>query len=82
MFCAEPWGYEAVDHKCKQTYNGAGMCLELWLAATKAVSFLLSRPGANMISGVEHLPKSGVPELPVLVLERVLRERVEVWQTG
>ena len=64
MFCAEPWGYEAVDHKRKQRYHGAGMCLELKSTGSKAVSFLLSSPFANLISGVEHFPKLGALELP------------------
>jgi hypothetical protein len=33
------------------------MCLEPWSTGAKAVSFLPSRPCANLICGVEQLPK-------------------------
>lgn len=50
-------------HGRKQTYHRTGMCLELGSLGAKAVSFLLSRPPANLISGFEQLPKSAPEEL-------------------
>ncbi|SRR5712692_3958252 len=66
MFCAEPWLYDAVIHEREQTYHSTGMCLEPWSTGAKAVSFLPSRPCANLICGVEQLPKLA-PEVPELV---------------
>jgi len=57
MFCAEPWLYDSVVHGREQTYHSTGMDLELWSTGTNAVSFLPSRPCANLICGVEQLPK-------------------------
>jgi hypothetical protein len=39
------------------------MCLEPRSTGSKAVSFLLSRPCANLICGVEQLPKLAPEEL-------------------
>jgi hypothetical protein len=58
MFCAEPWLYDAVVHEREQTYRSTRMGHELRSTGTKAVSFLLSRPAANLICGFEQLPKS------------------------
>jgi hypothetical protein len=73
MFCAEPWLYDSVVHEREQTYHSRRMCFELRSVGSKAVSFLPSRPDANLISGVEQEPKSGL-ELPgaVSALDRVL----------
>ena len=57
MLSAEPWLYDAVIHEREQTYHNTGMCLEPWSTGAKAVSFLPSRPCANLICGVEQLPK-------------------------
>jgi len=57
MFCAEPWLYDSVVHGREQTCHSTGMDLELWSTGTNAVSFLPSRPWANLICGVEQLPK-------------------------
>src|SRR5258708_30493048 len=65
MFCAEPWLYDAVIHEREQTYHSTGMCLEPWSTGAKAVSFLPSRPCANLICGAEQLPKLA-PEAPEL----------------
>lgn len=66
MLSAEPWLYDAVIHRRERTYHCTGMGLEPWSTGAKAVSFLLSRPTANLISGSVHLPKSGFEE-PVAV---------------
>lgn len=57
MLSAEPWLYDAVIHECEQTYHSTGMCLGPRSTGAKAVSFLPSRPSANLICGVEQLPK-------------------------
>ena len=51
-------------HEREQTYHSTGMCPEPWSTASNAVSFLPSRPAANLICGVEQLPKLG-PEAAV-----------------
>ena len=76
MPCAEPWGYDSVIHEREQTYHSTGMGLELGSFGAKAVSFLLSRPAANLISGVVQLPKLA-PEVPVPVPE--LRREVPLF---
>jgi hypothetical protein len=48
------------------------MGLELWSAGAKAVSFLPSRFGANVISGVEQLPKLGAEVVEVARVEPLL----------
>jgi hypothetical protein len=68
MLSAEPWGYDTVVHKREQTCHSTGMGLEPGSVGAKAVSFLLSRPTANWISGVEQLPKLA-PEAPELTRE-------------
>ena len=75
MFCAEPWVYDAVVHEREQTYHRTGMGLEPGSTGAKAVSFLLSRPAANLISGGEQLPKLA-PEAPELSREVVFFEEV------
>ena len=50
-------------HVREQTYHSTGVGLKLLSFASKEVSFLPSKPGANMISGDEHMPKSGFEEL-------------------
>ena len=62
MLSAEPWLNAAVVHEREQTYHGVELCNELWSTGAKAVSFLPSRPTANLISGVGQLPKSAAPE--------------------
>ena len=57
ILSAEPWGYDTVVHKREQTCHSTGMGLEPGSVGAKAVSFLPSRFGANLISGVEQLPK-------------------------
>jgi hypothetical protein len=52
-----------VVHEREQTYQSTGMSLELRSAGSNAVSFLPSRPSANSIFGVEHLPKLAPEEL-------------------
>jgi hypothetical protein len=76
MFCAEPWLYDAVVHEREQTYHSTGMCLVLRSVGSKEVSFLLSRPAANLISGGEQLPKLA-PETLELRREVPLFGRVE-----
>ena len=66
MLSAEPWGYDAVVHEREQTYHSTEMGPEPWSTGAKAVSFLPSRPAANLICGVEQLPKLG-PEALELV---------------
>jgi len=61
MFCAEPWLYDSVVHEREQTCHSTGIGHELGSTGAKAVSFLPSRPCANLICGAEQLPKS-VPE--------------------
>jgi hypothetical protein len=87
MLSAEPWGYDAVVHEREQTYHSTGMGPEPWSTGAKAVSFLPSRPTANLICGVEQLPKLA-PEALELRREVPLFARVEpggedeeVWQT-
>jgi len=63
MPSAEPWLNDPVVHEGEQTYHSTGMGLEPWSEGAKAVSFLLSRPAANLICGVEQLPKSAPGEL-------------------
>jgi hypothetical protein len=63
MLSAEPWLNAAVVRERKQTYQGIELCLEPWSTGAKAVSFLPSRPAANLISGVGQLPKSAAPEV-------------------
>jgi len=47
-----------VVHERERTYHtSTGMGPEPWSTAVKAVSFLSSRPSANLICGVEQLPK-------------------------
>jgi hypothetical protein len=48
------------------------MGLELWSTGAKAVSFLPSRFGANLISGVEQLPKLGAEVGEVARVEPLL----------
>jgi len=77
---------DAVVHERQQAYHGTQVGLELWSTGAKAVSFLPSRPCANLICGVEQLPKLG----PVLDLRKepfpagveLGDENEEVWQTG
>jgi hypothetical protein len=76
MLSAEPWGYDAVVHEREQTYHSTGMGPEPWSAGAKAVSFLPSRPTANLICGVEQLPKLA-PEALELRREVPLFARVE-----
>jgi hypothetical protein len=57
MLSAEPWLYETAVHKREQTCHSTEMSLKPWSTGAKAVSFLPSRPTANLISGVEQLPK-------------------------
>jgi hypothetical protein len=66
MLSAEPWGNDPVVHEREQTYHSIGMGPEPWSTATKAVSFLLSRPDANLICGVEQLPKLGAEALELV----------------
>jgi hypothetical protein len=63
MFCAEVWAYDSVVHEREQTYHSTRMCFELRSVGSKAVSFLPSRPDANLISGVEQEPKSAPEEV-------------------
>jgi len=76
MFCAEPWLYDTVVHEREQTYHSTGIGPEPWSTATKAVSFLPSRPAANLICGVEQLPKLA-PEVLELRREVALFAGVE-----
>ena len=69
MFCAEPWGYDSVVHEREQTCHSTGIGHELGSTGAKAVSFLPSRPAANLICGAVQLPKSVAPEtVPVRAL--------------
>ncbi len=67
MPSAEPWLNDPVVHEGEQTYHSTGMGLEPGSAGAKAVSFLPSRPVANLICGVVQLPKLGL----VSALDRV-----------
>ena len=67
MLSAEPWLYDSVVHEREQTCHNTGIGHELGSTGAKAVSFLPSRPTANLICGVEQLPKL-VPEVLELVL--------------
>lgn len=82
MFCAEPWGYDAVIHEREQTYHRTGVGLELWLPGANAVSLLLSRFGANTIDGGGHLLKSAPSTLRLVPLfgegEPVVEGEIEV----
>ena len=71
MLSAEPWGYDTVIHRREQTYHSTGMGLEPGSFGAKAVSFLPSRPTANLISGVVHVPKLGL-EVPEVVAVRAV----------
>ena len=93
MLSAEPWLYDAVVHEREQTYHSTGMGPEPWSTGAKAVSFLPSRPTANLICGVEQLPKLAPEALAPEALELVRvvpffagveagGEDEEVWQTG
>ena len=68
MLSADPWLYDTVVHTGEQTCHSTRMGLEPGSFGAKAVSFLPSRSVANLISGVEHLPKFGaVVEMAELV---------------
>ena len=67
ILSAEPWEYDSVVHEREQTCHNTGIGHELGSTGAKAVSFLPSRPTANLICGVEQLPKSA-PEVSELVL--------------
>ena len=58
MLSADPWLYDTAVHTGEQTCHSTRMGLEPGSVGAKAVSFLPSRSAANLISGVEHLPKS------------------------
>ena len=80
MLSAEPWLYDAVVHERKQTCHSTGMCLEPWSTGAKAVSFLPSRPCANLICGVEQLPKLA-PEALELRREVLLSKVELLWES-
>jgi hypothetical protein len=88
MKSAEPWLYAAVVHEREQTYHGIELCSELWSTGAKAVSFLPSRPTANLISGGGQLPKLAAPELvagcatAALSFAGVEDEDWPLWRTG
>jgi hypothetical protein len=66
MLSAEPCGYDAVVHEREQTYHGTEIGPEPWSTGAKAVSFLPSRPTANLICGVEQLPKLALEALELV----------------
>jgi hypothetical protein len=66
MLSAEPWGNDAVVHEREQTYHSTGTCLEPGSTGSKEVSFLPSKPGPNLICGVEQLPKLGPEALELM----------------
>jgi len=68
MFCAEPWLYEAMVHEREQTCHSTWMCLLLRSTGSNAVSFLPSKPCANLICGVEQVPKSAPEALELVVV--------------
>jgi hypothetical protein len=53
-------------------HHSTGLCLEPWSSGSKEVSFLLSKPFANLICGAEQLPKLA-PEALELPLVTVVR---------
>jgi hypothetical protein len=71
MLSAEPWGNDAVVHEREQTYHSTGTCPEPWSTGSKEVSLLPSKPCANLICGVEQLPKLAPEELVLRSLREV-----------